>query len=171
MNTAEEKSQPKAGHPMAGKILFWIMGILIVASVGATYWRIMVEKDYLIEAQADCDPYVEKCFVWKCDPNSTVDGEACTGNPDDDTWYFQVVKRNAKNIPLCDPKDENCKALVCGENEPECGYEFCSQDNMEKQGASACNDPAQYTIDNPEEADVCDVEDGGGCEEVVKDAE
>ena len=154
------------------KIFFWVMGLLILASVGATYWRIMVKKDYIIEAQTDCDPYAEKCFVWECDPESTEEGEACTGDPETDTWYFQVIRRNAMNVPLCDPNDENCEALVCGENEPECSYEFCTEENMEAQYASACNDPEQYTLDNPEEGDVCDLENQEDCtEEEVCDPE
>ena len=146
------------------KIFFAVMGLLILASVGATYWRIMVKKDYLIEAQTDCDPYVDACFVWECDPESDVEGEACTGDPETDTWYFQVIRRNAGNVPLCDPNDEECDALVCGENEPECEYEFCTEENMEEQYAVACNDPEQYTLDNPEEYG-CDLENEEDCVE------
>jgi len=157
------------------KIFFWVMSLLILASIGATYWRIMVKKDYLIEAQTDCDPYAEKCFIWECDPESTEEGEACTGDPEADVWYFQVIRRNAMNVPLCDPAtDEECEALVCGENEPECEYEFCTQENMEAQYASACNDPEQYAIDNPMEGEVCELENEEDCdvvEEEVEDAE
>lgn len=149
------------------KIFFAIMGLLILASVGATYWRIMVKKDYLIEAQTDCDPYVDQCFIWECDPESDVEGEACTGDPETDApWYFQVIRRNASNVPLCDPNDEECDALVCGENEPECEYEFCTEENMEEQYAVACNDPEQYALDNPEEEEYeCDLENEEDCVE------
>jgi hypothetical protein len=147
------------------KIFFAVMGILIIASVGATYWRIMVKKDYIVEAQTDCDPYADECFIWECDPESDVEGEACTGDPEMDSWYFQVIRRNAANVPLCDPNiDEECEALVCGENEPECEYIFCTEENMEEQYAVACNDPEQYALDNPEEEDyVCDLENEEDC--------
>ena len=152
------------------KIFFAVMGLLILASVGATYWRIMVKKDYLIEAQTDCDPYVDACFVWECDPESDVEGEACTGDPETDTWYFQVIRRNAGNVPLCDPNDEECDALVCGENEPECEYEFCTEENMEDQYAAFCNDPEQYALDNPEEEEYeCDLENEEDCVEAEGD--
>lgn len=154
------------------KILFIIIGLLIVASVAVTYWRIMVKKDYIIEAQTDCDPYTQNCFIWECDPESDVEGEACTGDPEEDIWYFQVVKRNASRIPLCDPAtDENCEALVCAENEPECEEVFCTEENMEAQYATACNDPVKYTEENPvEEEDLsadeeeCDPEVDEDCE-------
>lgn len=147
------------------------MGLLILASVGATYWRIMVEKDYVIEAQTDCDPYVDECFVWECDPESDVEGEACTGDPETDSWYFQVIRRNASNVPLCDPNtDEECEALVCAEDEPECEYEFCTEENMEEQYAVACNDPEQYALDNPEEEEYeCDLENEEDCAEAEEE--
>lgn len=140
------------------KILFAVFALLIVGSVAVTYWKIMVKKDYIIEAQTDCDPYTEKCFLWECDPESTEEGEACVEDPEENSWYFQVVKRNASRIPLCDPNDEECDALTCGENEPECEYIFCDEANMEEQYASACNDPIVYTQENPVEEEECDPE-------------
>lgn len=137
------------------KIFFSVLILLIAGSVAVTYWRIMIKKDYVIEAQTDCDPYMEKCFVWECDPQSDVEGEACVGDADMDMWYFQVIRRNAGNIPLCDPNDEECEALVCAENEPECEYVFCTEENMEEQYATACNDPIVYTEENPMEEE-CD---------------
>lgn len=140
------------------KILFWVIGLLIVASVSVTYWKLMIKKDYVIESQIDCDPYIEKCFVWECDPASTVEGEACTGDPENDTWYFQVAKRNASMIPLCDTEnDETCDPWTCSEGEKNCNQIFCSEDLMEAQYASSCVDPVQYAIDNPvEEESECE---------------
>lgn len=141
------------------KILLWVFTALIIGSVAVTYWRIMIKKDYVIEAQTDCDPYAEKCFIWECDPSSTVEGEACTGT-EDDIWYFQVARRNAANIPLCDPeKDETCDPWTCGENEADCETEFCAEENMEDQYASACNDPVKYTEENPVEEEAVECED------------
>lgn len=137
------------------KIFFIVLGILIVASVTVTYWRIMVKRDYVVEAQTDCDPTVDKCFIWKCDPASTVEGEACTGDPDKDTWYFQVARRNAAKIPLCDPdKDDSCKPWDCDPAlEKDCSVTFCTEDQLKAQSAAACSDPVQYNIDNPPAAD------------------
>jgi len=116
------------------KIFLISFGLLIAISVVATYWRIVIKKDYIIEAQADCDPTVSKCFVWQCDPNSTDDGEKCTGDTAKDTRNYKIVKRNASRIPLCDPGGENCQAMVCGENEPECEQIYCNEVNKTEQG-------------------------------------
>lgn len=137
------------------KIFFIVLVLIIVGSVAVTYWRIMIKQDYTIEAQTDCDPYTEACFVWRCDPESNIEGESCVGDSEKDIWYFKVIQRNASRIPLCDPNDENCDALICSDNEPECGYVFCTEDNMEAQYATACNDPIVYTEENPMEEE-CD---------------
>lgn len=143
------------------KILLWVFVALIIASVGVTYWRIMIKKDYVIEAQVDCDPYLETCFLWECTPGSIVEGEACTGDPESDSWYFKVAKRNASRIPLCDPNtDENCQPMVCEENEPECEEIFCTEENIEEQYAAACNDPVKYTEENPVEEEAVECEEG-----------
>ena len=149
----DKESQPEAEQPKAGKIFFLIFILLIIASVAVVYYRIMIKKDYIIEAQADCDPYTEKCFIWKCDPESSEKGEACTGDMEEDIWYYKVVRRNAGKIPLCNPEDEDCTALVCGEGEPECEQVFCNDENKEAQGVD-CSDPVKYTQENPEEEDA-----------------
>lgn len=144
------------------KIFFIIFGLLIAGSVAVTYWRIMIKKDYIIEAQADCDPTIDKCFIWECDPESDEEGEKCTGNTDDDIWYYEIVRRNAAYIPSCDPADEDCEALVCGENEPECEYVFCNDDNKEDQGVE-CNNPEEYIVENPEIEEEESCVDGEEC--------
>lgn len=134
------------------KILLWIFVGLIAISVAVTYWRIMIKRDYVIEAQVDCDPYAEACFVWECDPTSTVEGEACVGDPESDVWYFKVAKRNAGRIPLCDPNtDEDCQPMLCAEDEMECEEMLCTEDQLEAQYASYCVDPVVFAAENPAE--------------------
>jgi hypothetical protein len=130
------------------KILIIVVLILIAGSVVATYWRIMVKKDYIISAQADCDPTTDKCFIWNCDPNSQVESEKCTGDTEKDIWYYQIIKRKAANIPLCDPKDENCEAFICPEGEKDCSVEFCNDSTKKKE--DVCSDPETYIQEHPE---------------------
>jgi len=147
------------------KILIWVFVILIIGAVAVTYWRIMIKKDYIISSQIDCDPYTEKCFIWKCDPASTVEGEKCTGDPESDTWYYKIAERNASRIPLCDPaKDETCQPFVCDPGEKDCSETLCDDTTKVEQGVE-CNDPEQYTKDNPveEESVDCDPETDETC--------
>ncbi len=160
------------------KILIVVIILLIVGSVVATYWRVIVKKDYIISAQTDCDPLNENCFVWNCDP--AVDGEGvCTGDPEEDTWYYKIINRKAANIPLCDPNDESCEALICPPGETNCEEIFCTEDTKTKE--DICTTPEEYVLEHPEaleeenseleideefilEEETCDPETDEGCE-------
>jgi hypothetical protein len=143
----DESREPKIDS--RSKILFAVVGLLIVGSVALTFWRYVVRRDYIVQAQIDCDPEMEKCFVWECDPNSTVEGEACTNDPEMDIWYYKIFRRNAKNIPMCDPNDEDCTAYVCDPSEEDCSEELCAPENVPE--GESCNDPEQYLLENPPE--------------------
>ncbi len=150
------------------KILLLAFLVLVIAVVAFTCYKYMVKRDYIIEAQADCDPYTEACFIWQCDPESSEEGEACTGDPEEDIWYYQIVKRNAMNIPLCDPNDENCDALICDPAlEKDCEIILCDEETAVEQEAE-CNDPEEYALENPIEEDDLSAEEaecGEGDEE------
>jgi len=160
----ENQIIPEAPQSRADKIFFIIFGLLLFGSVFFTYYRIMLQKNYVVEAQVDCDPYTQKCFVWECDPASTIPGEACTGDPEEDSWYYNLAKRNAANIPLCDPeKDESCTPMLCESGEKDCEEIYCNEENKLEQEVE-CNDPEEYAKNNPpEEESVGDEE--AECEE------
>lgn len=138
------------------KILFAVVGLAIAVSVGVTYWRIMVKKNYIISSQVDCDPAMEKCFVWQCD-KTLAEGEdgACTGDPEADIWYYKIAERKAYNIPLCDPeKDETCLPFQCNEGEKDCSETLCDETNVPE--GESCNDPEEYVKNNPVEEEGAD---------------
>ncbi|MFZ2299740.1 MAG: hypothetical protein WAW00_01225 [Candidatus Moraniibacteriota bacterium] len=145
------------------KIFFIVFFLLIAGSVAVSYYRFIVARDYIIQAEAQCDPYTEACFTYVCDPTA---GEECTGDPVEDTSYYKLIYRNAKNIPLCDPNDENCAALTCPEGEAECSFTLCDPATAEADSV-VCNDPVAYTLENPieEESAEGDVEEGDAMEE------
>lgn len=107
----------------SGKFFLAFFVVLIVISVGATFFRIYLKKDYQIISQTDCDPSAEKCFVHICDPET--DGE-CKGNPEEDTFYYKIISKNASQIPNCDPNSEECAPLACEEGEDDCEITLCS---------------------------------------------
>lgn len=141
------------------KIFLALFFLAIFISVGVTYYKIIIKRDYIVEAQTDCDPETEKCFVWECDPNSNIDGEKCVGDPEKDIWYYKIISKNAGWIPLCDPnKDENCQALVCADGESDCGYTLCDEETKKEQGVE-CGDPEEYAKNNQEK---------GGCDSDIE---
>ncbi|MFA6159481.1 MAG: hypothetical protein WC678_00105 [Parcubacteria group bacterium] len=148
------------------KIFFIVAFLLLFGSVGVTYLRIVVFKNYIVEAQTDCDPETEKCFVWECDPASTVEGEACTGDAENDIWYYQLVRRKAYNVPLCNPdEDENlsageagCVPMECDiDTEESCEIVFCDEKTKLEQEVE-CSDPVEYLLNNPVEEEEGEVE-------------
>lgn len=168
----DKQFSPQTNRHWADKILLAIFFLLIVGSVAFTYYRIMIQKDYVISSQVDCDPYVEKCFIWNCDPESTVEGEACVGDPEMDIWYYKIAKRNASRIPLCNPEeDENCQPFLCDLGEPECVEVLCDSETAAE--GETCNDPEEYALNNPvEEEDLeCDPEIDEECAEEICDPE
>jgi hypothetical protein len=130
----------------AGKLYLIIVGIILIGSILATFIRIVILKNYTIESQIGCDPYMQNCFVWRCDPAAIVEEEKCTGDPKKDIQYYALVKRIATNIPLCDPdRDEDCLPMLCGKSEKKCESIFC----VENDPLGECSNPIEYTRNNP----------------------
>ena len=156
------------------KIFFLVLFLLIAGSVGMAYWRIVVRKDYVVQTQEDCDPSVEKCFIWECDPESMEEGEACTGDSEEDVWYYQLQKRNASNVPLCNPEeDEDCQPMSCNSYiEKDCETVYCDEKTAIEQ-ETECNDPEEYLLNNPpeEEEDLPVDEDSSSLDETVLPAD
>ena len=150
------------------QIFFLVMGLLILGSVAVSYYKYMVKRDYIVQAEAECDPYTEACFVYVCDPEA---GEECTGDLVEDTSYYKLINRNAKNIPLCDPSDETCDALVCPEGEADCSFMLCDPATADE--GAECNDPVAYTLENPieEETEEEGIEEESDEEGAVDEAE
>ena len=102
------------------KILIGLFIFALVASVGITYYRYVVQKDYLIFAHASCDPKTESCFYTPCT------GSDCPAEIE----YYKKITKKAYNIELCDSEKQDCKPLVCKENEKDCEITSCSENNV-----------------------------------------
>ncbi|MFA9262882.1 MAG: hypothetical protein ACEQSB_06070, partial [Undibacterium sp.] len=122
-------------------ILIALFFFLVFLSVGASYYRFFVVRDYTVHVQAPCDPAAEKCFVYECDDSI---GE-CTGDPASDTTYYKLVDRSAHSMPMCNPADSACGAYVCPESEVGCTVSVCDDVLAESEGVY-CSDPETYAI-------------------------
>lgn len=126
---------------------FWILlGVMFFLVVAISFTRFFVAKEYLIFADIDCDPTVEHCFVYECDPET----EECTGDPEEDTWYYKKMTKKAANVILCDPNDARCVAQTCFEEEEDCTYRYCDEISAEENG-TVCSDPETYNAEHPVE--------------------
>ena len=124
------------------KILYSVFWALIILSVSASYYRFVVLHDYVIQTEVDCDPTYESCFVWECDSEMNE----CEGNPDENTWYYKIAYRNAKNIPNCNAGDGECNQFKCPEEgEAECREVLCTPTTLEEYHIEqACTLPEDF---------------------------
>ena len=123
----------------SSKILMGVFGILLIGSIGMSYYRYIVVHDYVITAEVYCDPRVERCFMSVCDTSDET--AECTGDPEEDTSYYKIVQRNAQHIPSCDPMTADCAASVCRIDEEECDIELC---DVTIDPEAMCSDPDTY---------------------------
>ncbi len=128
--------------------LFLVLGVL-----SYMYFRIFFLHDYTVQSEIDCDPYVEECFIYECDKLANE----CTGDPDQDIFYYKKIKRYAGTVPICSESDQNCSELLatCGESEHRCEYVYCDTD-----GGDDCTNPIEFIEEHPIELDgIIDGED------------
>ena len=127
----------KSGNK-ANIIFYTILILLILGSVGVTFYRIVILKDYQIVAQVSCNPIFEKCFVYECDPE--YDGE-CSENPEENISYYKNISKKANTIYLCEQTDEKIgcdEELGCTEGEADCLYTYC--DPAELSDGETCSE-------------------------------
>jgi len=104
----------------ANKIFFIILAVLVLASVGITFNKIVVNKDYQIVAETSCNPETEKCFEVTCDPAEDV---TCPAEIDKRTTYYKEISKKAASIAACEATVEKlgCNGeLTCLPNEESC---------------------------------------------------
>ena len=109
---------------MANKIFYTILILLIIASVGVTFWRIVIVKDYQIEAEVSCDPATESCFHYEgvtCD----ISDIECVP---EEAYDYKLISKNAGTIYACEQTEEkiDCgEELSCTDGELNCSYTLC----------------------------------------------
>jgi hypothetical protein len=148
----DAQTAPKIQRISLERILTWTFFLVIITVVIITFLKYFVLKDYIIQAEADCDPMTEACFIYECVPGTDAD---CADDPEDPEAklsYYKKVEKKAFLIPDCDPNDENCDALNCqGLSEEDCSETLCGDETKEE--GIECVDPAAYSASHPEEGD------------------
>jgi len=123
METIEKKSG------IGNKIFYTILILLIIGSVGVTFWRIVIEKDYQIEAETSCDPATESCFHYE---GVTCDGTDSECVPED-AYDYKLISKKAASIYACEQTVDKVgcgEELSCTDEEENCSYTFCDPANL-----------------------------------------
>ncbi len=141
------------------KILFSALVVFVILSVSATFYKTVILQDFIVYTEVDCDPTIESCFMWTCDPE-TDEEEACTGNLEEDTWYFKIAYRNAKNVEHCDLNNESCLPFQCSKEEPECREVLCSEESLfEYDLGESCTQTSDFFTDTySDDSFIVDIE-------------
>ena len=138
---------------MKEKILFLLLGLLIVSVIGVAFYRSIVRENYFVFWEVACDPTVESCYLYTCDSLETE--TECSGDDVREAAYFY------KNFQI--------KAFAmdrCGKDAEECFYASCENYPIETQcseldcassGMGNCYGPGmtpeemeEYVIMNPQ---------------------
>jgi len=81
-----ENQKSKIGN----KVFYSILVLSILLSVWITFVKIVVQKNYQIVAETSCDPALEKCFAFTCDP---ADDETCPTEETERTSYYKMISK------------------------------------------------------------------------------
>lgn len=106
------------------KIIFTTVGISLFLSMGITFCRYYILRDYIIYAEVACDPNKEKCFVRHCTED---DLDPCDFLHVKYTRYYKIVRKIASHIPLCNQNIEQCPPLTCQPSEENCEIITCTE--------------------------------------------
>jgi len=134
MEIIENKSK------LGNRIFYVILILLILGSVGATFYKIVILKDYQIEAETSCDPTVESCFHYEGVICNSGDTE-CVPK---EAYDYKIISKNASEVYTCEQTTEKLgcnEELACLENEPACSYTYCNPESLAD--GEACADSNQ----------------------------
>lgn len=115
----------------SNRIFYSILILLIIGSVGFTYWRIVIQKDYQIIAEVSCDPATESCFYYE---GVTCDDPADIECVPEESYDYKTISKNAASIYACEQTEEkiDCtEELSCLEGEANCEYTYCDSESEE----------------------------------------
>lgn len=108
------------------RFFYLIFILLILFSIGFTFKRIFIEKNYQILAEVSCDPQVELCFYYEPEECAVNDND-CLLDPEE-AYSYKLISKKASNIYACEQTEDkiDCgEELSCLEGEENCEYIYC----------------------------------------------
>lgn len=93
----------------------YIVTILTILAVGASYYRFMVSYEYLVSYEGDCNPYTESCFLY------------CEDDECSDPFFYSIIERQAHEVrALCGEDVTTCDAAYeCQDDVDVCTVYYC----------------------------------------------
>jgi len=111
-------------------IFYVVIFLLVGSSVLFTYLNVVARRDYQMLAEISCEPSIEKCFIWECDP---LDDATCPENPADRISYYKKISKKYSTILECEATVDKLGCmpeLSCVTGETSCFYINCDPSNI-----------------------------------------
>lgn len=97
-------------------ILYTLFFALLVLTAGASFFRFVIKKDYLVSFETECDPLTQNCFIG-CDDD-------CNNE-----YYFSITEGGAYEL-----------YKNCGKDVSSCEYaQTCNHDTNANCSTSYCD--------------------------------
>lgn len=125
------------------KIFFTLFFLLVIGAVFFSFYKYFIVRDYDVRLEADCDPAIESCFIYTCEP---ADDSECPENPEERVSYYKMIEKKASKIELCNPGEEGCEAGGCTRGD-DCREIFCGEISSREE--DGCMYPELYLELNP----------------------
>lgn len=110
-------------------ILILFMLCAGVVSIGYTYHRYMIRRDFLVHIKVDCNPMSESCFAAPCEAE---DNNGCVKTDEGDfVVYYKYILKKAYLFPDCDPQSSDCMYPTC-EGDESCVDIVCNDETIEE---------------------------------------
>lgn len=110
------------------KIFLIIMVSSLILSIGITFQRYVIFRDYFVQISVHCDPSQESCFVYTCNEDS----QECSDDSENGIWYYKFVTKKAYTLPDCSKEEFVCRNLSCKEGEKNCIETECDPSEVEE---------------------------------------
>ncbi|MFZ2038771.1 MAG: hypothetical protein WAV11_02445 [Minisyncoccia bacterium] len=139
-----EQEQIIAREKRHNKIFFFVFFLLILGSIAFTFYRIYIRLDYQIVAETSCDPQIEiegACFVR--DEEIIITTPEGVEETTTETSYYKIINKTASHIAACEKTEDKLgcnEELSCLENENDCSYEYCTDDNVPEEESCYSNE-------------------------------
>ncbi|MDB5244501.1 MAG: hypothetical protein JWN18_371 [Parcubacteria group bacterium] len=101
-------------------VLVPLFALLIVIVIVFTYYRYVIQGDFIMNVVSGCDPTTEKCFLPSC---SSAEDPSCPPGP-----YKKIVIRSG-DAPRC-LENHSCEHFAC-DNTSLCTETYCSDAVLE----------------------------------------
>jgi len=133
MEQTQQTPPATSKHKILNRWFYIVFFILILISIGVTFYKVVILKDYQIIAETSCDPQTDTqaCFARE-EQVATTTPEGILSTTTEISYYKQISKQ-AMSISQCEESAEKngcTEELSCTEAEKNCSYTYCDEKSV-----------------------------------------